>query len=102
MSILQCALIFYQLNSDILQKIGVLDKASIDALDASRNVKGMYQEDNGKQYIFIQIPSTNYSVQIIILNSGSTTVDRVAFRTAFASGTFAGKEWAWIKTSATA
>ena len=94
-------MVFTQLNSDMMNKIGVLNRTAIDTLDVSQNVKGMYQDDSGRQYVFMQIASNYYSVQIVILNTDDTKIDRIAFRTALYNSTFAGKDFAWLKTATT-
>lgn len=77
----------------------VTSSSTLNNYASSRNLKGVYQDSGGNQFFFLQIATSVYSVQILLLNDASTaTRDKVAFRIATGS-TFGSTKWSWLKTS---
>ena len=85
--------------SKLSEDVGlVTDITVLDKYSTSRNLKGVYGDPTGIQYIFLQIATSVYSLQILLMNDSSTAVrDKVAFRVATGT-TFENKKWSWFKT----
>ena len=86
------------INSNLFKDVGLISFDDVNTYSVSKNLKGVVSESNGNQYIFLQVSTTIYSIQIIIMNS-SNVIDKVAFRIATTSTTFGGLSWTWLKTS---
>lgn len=86
--------------ANLSEDVGLVTSSStLDNYSASRNLKGVYQDTSGIQYVFLQIATSVYSVQILIMNDSTTAVrDKVAFRIATGS-TFGSTKWSWLSTS---
>ena len=75
--------------------------SDLNSFSKSKNLKGLYTDSSGNQYVFLQIASV-YSVQILFMNNRSSeTTDRMCFRVT-TSDTFNGLMWVWLKTSSIA
>ena len=56
------------LNSNLFKDVGLISFGDVNTYSVSKNLKGVVSESNGNQYIFLQVSTTIYSIQIIIMN----------------------------------